>query len=85
MLHHSTAFFSVYFFTVGVITFLNLLSWVLALACPSERCRTVRLLIRKKHFHSDEGKLHQFVDRALKTDGILLLHFIKGMLAAMRS
>ncbi|KAH7710954.1 Innexin inx-3 [Aphelenchoides avenae] len=75
-------FFSVYFFIVGVITFLNLLSWLLALACPSERYRAVRLLIKKEHFHSDECKLYQFVDRALKTDGVLFLHFIKSTAGA---
>lgn len=71
-------FFSVYFFLVGAITFLNALSWLLSLTLPKERYNTVRLLIKKERLVGNEQKLRPFVDRALKTDGILLLHFIKG-------
>lgn len=40
----------------------------------------VRRLIKKEKLEGDEShrKLKIFVDGALKTDGILLLHFIKG-------
>ncbi|KAH7702150.1 innexin-16 [Aphelenchoides avenae] len=75
-------FFSVYFFIVGIITFLNMMSWLLTLFIPRKRYDVVRLLVKKQHLVGNEYKLRPFVEKALKTDGILLLHFIKGTAGA---
>lgn len=77
-------FFSVYFFIVGIITFFNTISWLFSLMLKRERYNMVRRLIKKEKLEGLENrnKLYIFVDKALKTDGILLLHFIKGTAGA---
>ncbi|KAI1721103.1 innexin domain-containing protein [Ditylenchus destructor] len=77
-------FFSVYIFIVGIITFFNTISWLCSLMIPRERYNMVRRLIKKEKLEGDVNhrKLIIFVNKALKTDGILLLHFIKGTAGA---
>lgn len=67
-----------YFFALGIVTSLNALSWILALTSRSERYGVVRLLVKKDTLKGADVHLIRFVDDVLKTDGILLLHFVKG-------
>ncbi|KAI1715673.1 innexin domain-containing protein [Ditylenchus destructor] len=77
-------FFSVYFLIVGIITIGNTISWIFSLTFSSERYNMVRRLIKKEKLDEgvNRGKLPDFVDKVLKTDGILLLHFIKSTAGA---
>ncbi|KAI1725117.1 innexin domain-containing protein [Ditylenchus destructor] len=77
-------FFSVYFLFVGIITVGNTISWIFALTLSTERYNMVRRLIKKEKLDEGENrsKLSDFVDNVLKTDGILLLHFIKSTAGA---
>lgn len=68
----------VYFFALGIVTLFNTLSWMTALISRGERYDVARLLVKKDTLKGAEVHLIRFVDDVLKTDGILLLHFIKG-------
>lgn len=59
---------------------LNALSWLFDLTSRYERHNSVRLLIKKEKLRDAQDLVQPFADDVLKTDGILLLHFIKGTL-----
>ncbi|KAH7704213.1 innexin family protein [Aphelenchoides avenae] len=75
-------FLSVYFSALGIVTLFNTFSWAIVLTSRSERYDVVRLLVKKDTLKGAEVHLIRFVDDVLKTDGILLLHFIKGTAGA---
>ncbi|KAH7713031.1 hypothetical protein AAVH_19640 [Aphelenchoides avenae] len=75
-------FLSVYVFALGIVTMFNTLSWMIALTSRGERYDVVRLLVKKGTLKGAGVHLIRFVDDVLKTDGILLLHFIKGAAGA---